>query len=135
MTYHPASGAEKFIEHAEPCQQSERRYRNLIRSFPGAVVVLQDGICVLANPAANRLYGVPQGKSLVGKNWTDTVDDPDFKAVVDRRLANAAGGHANPPVVFRVRRSDGTTMDVESGSYPFEFDGRPALNGRAARQH
>ena len=127
MTYHPASGAEKFIEHTEPCQQSERRYRNLIRAFPGAVVVLQDGICVLANPAANRLYGVPQGKSLVGKNWTDTVDDPDFKAVVDRRLANAARGHANPPVIFRVRRPDGTTMDVESGSYPFEFDGRPAV--------
>ncbi|HPO13663.1 MAG TPA: PAS domain S-box protein [Candidatus Hydrogenedentes bacterium] len=46
--------------------ESEEKYRTLVESFPHAVIIVQEGRVVFANPAAAATLGLPNASALIG---------------------------------------------------------------------
>jgi len=103
----------------------EKRFFDLFSSSPVAIVVHQDGIIKMANPAAVQLSGLKSEKQLVGSNILSFVSD-DFVEKVSERARLVAQGIPQPNIVEKLKTSTGDLIYVEVTAIPFELDNRPA---------
>ncbi len=112
----------------EALRESEERYRRLISNSFDAVVVHQDGRIVLANGAADRIFGAAPGAGLVGRSVLDLVV-PEFRATVAERARQMlqSPDTAVPLIEEKFVRSDGTPFDVEVVATATLHEGRPAV--------
>lgn len=108
-------------------QQSEALYYSLIENLPDAVFVMEDGRVVFVNPAAVRLAGVQTPDALLGKTVADLVHPNSQKFIEARKQAALSSKNPNPKIAYSFLRSDGNAVEVESVSFAFEYDRRPAL--------
>jgi diguanylate cyclase (GGDEF)-like protein/PAS domain S-box-containing protein len=86
-------------------RESEDRYRALFENSSDAILIGNpDGRAFDANPAAERLFGLPR-EELCDLNREDMLDpnDPGFKELHAERLA-----HGRARAELQLRRSDGT---------------------------
>jgi PAS domain S-box-containing protein len=89
--------------------------------------VHRDGIVIFVNPAAVKLFGATSADELVGRSAVDMML-PESRDLVQARIQTLAGGAARvPQTEIRMRRLDGTIMDLEVESTVVEFDGAPAI--------
>ena len=108
----------------EALRASEERFRSLIEFLPDAVVVVNSQGILYANPAANRLYGVP---SLVGRSPLVAIP-PEQQALVAGLIQNILAGRPDTPA-YRgpAIRADGTRIDIEAAGVPFQHNGAAAV--------
>lgn len=108
-------------------QKSEIRYRQLVEFSPDALFVFHDGKFALINSAAQRLMRAANPEQLLGKTVLDFVH-PDYRSIAAGRIANVLtrGEHA-PLLEEKFIRLDGTIIDAEVITVPFEYQGQPAL--------
>lgn len=100
---------------ATALQQSEERYRAVVDLSPDAIYVHRDGVMVMANRSALRLYGAESEDQLRGLPWTAWVH-PDYHEVARQRqrlLRKANGSIALPAMEQRHLRMDGSHVEVE----------------------
>lgn len=109
--------------------QSEARHRSLIENLPDAVFVMQDDKVVFVNPAAVRLAGVKAPDELLGKTLADLAHPGSQTFIEQRQQAAQSSKLPNPLVSYSFVRKDGTEVEVESVSFAFEYEGRPAFLG------
>ena len=111
-------------------RQSEERYRALVDLSPDAIYVHRDGVMVMANRSALRLYGAEREEQLLGLPWTARVH-PDYHEVARRRqrqLQEADGPVVLPAMEQRHARVDGSCVEVEvAGSNIALAEGRAIL--------
>jgi two-component system phosphate regulon sensor histidine kinase PhoR len=89
----------------------------------GIVLEDQQGYFIFANPAAEEMLGFPD-EGLRGKHWTSIVD-PEFYEVV--QSANQRRGRGiTDQYELRLRRKDGSAIDVLVSGSPYLRDGRLA---------
>ncbi|MBL8448059.1 MAG: PAS domain S-box protein [Zoogloeaceae bacterium] len=108
---------------------SEERYRRLLDLAPDGIILQRDGIIQFANPASVTLLGAQAESDLVGRSFLDQVDT-DFRPQEEAHfetLSGLDGGRHVPPHHVRLRRVDGTAVDVESSAVAIELDYRPAV--------
>jgi PAS domain S-box-containing protein len=106
-------------------RELEERYRTLVELSPDPIIVDADGRYLFANPAAARLLGLSSPEELVGREIDDFVAPQDLELVGERRRV-ALLGHPASPQEIRLRRPDGTGVDVETMDRRVMLDGRPA---------
>jgi PAS domain S-box-containing protein len=106
-------------------RESEGRYRALVEASPIPILVLLDGRCRFANPAALRLIGV---SDLSGLNDAPVLEmiAPEYREMVARRFERLALGKGNDFFEYEILRPDGGRIAVESTSIPILFSGQPA---------
>jgi diguanylate cyclase (GGDEF)-like protein/PAS domain S-box-containing protein len=95
--------------------QSEERYRAVVDLSPDAIYVHRDGVMVMANRSALRLYGAEREDQLLGLLWTSWVH-PDYHEVARQRqqlLGKASGLSGLPAMEQRHLRMDGSHVEVE----------------------
>jgi PAS domain S-box-containing protein len=102
---------------------SEERYRALVELAPDAIVTVRDDRIVFANAAAARALGAPTAAALVGLSINDHIHPADRPASAARQSAVLQRGETVPPHEIRVRRLDGTYIDVEARGGPYVIDG------------
>jgi len=106
---------------------SEARYRRLIDESAEGIVIHQQEIIRLVNPAAVRLLGHASVEDLVGRPLSDFIAPghrPDVAARVEARLR----GEAVPAAVqIEILRRDGSLLWVEVAATVVEWDGAPAV--------
>jgi PAS domain S-box-containing protein len=116
--------ARKEMESA--LRESESRYRLLVEQSPMAVMVVVDGMCRYANPAALTLIGVADLEQISHVPLVDMIA-PEYRNAIARRMQAMTKGMANPPFEYEViRRDGGGRVIVESTSIPILFSGKPA---------
>ncbi|MCC9000874.1 MAG: PAS domain S-box protein [Candidatus Contendobacter sp.] len=99
-------------------QESEERYRSLLALSPDAIFVHHQGIMVMANSSALRLFGAEREDQLLGLPWTERVH-PDFHQIARERVAQIQNTAADCLAVLPVieprcmLRVDGSVIDVE----------------------
>jgi len=103
---------------------AEERYRRLVDLLPDAVLLLDGQRIVVANHSAARLYGVDAPGRLFGVCPIDFLESEHRPAAEARLRRLLETGEPLPPAEFRLRRSDGTLVDVESSATAIEEDGR-----------
>ena len=106
---------------------SEARYRRLIEESAERIVIHQDGIVRLANPAAVRLLGHASADHLVGRPLTAFIA-PAHRADVAARVEARLRGDAVPPAVqIEILRRDGSLLWIEVAATVVDWDGAPAI--------
>lgn len=108
-------------------RHEEERYRNLVESSPDGIVLVSGGNIVYANPSAARLFGARAPQDLIGLSPLDDLVVPDYVQIIQERMAAIEQlGARTKPLEIRVRRLDGTELDVEVMGAPAIHEGRPA---------
>lgn len=95
-------------------QESEERYRNMIEMAQSAIITfLGDGKIVIANRAAERLFGLPTS-DLLGVSFYDFLIQGDqLRQEIDRRSgADAAWSGEVIPCVFKDIRGRRTNVEL-----------------------
>ncbi|MDB5807039.1 MAG: sensor histidine kinase, partial [Betaproteobacteria bacterium] len=106
--------------------QSEERYRSLFQSSPDAIRVICEDRTVMINPAAVRLFGRDSAVGLLGEPVQHTID-PAYVEVAMARVRRVIEERvATPPAEQVLLRADGSRVDVEVVTLPFEYEGKPA---------
>jgi len=104
--------------------ESEERYRSLFEHAPNAIFVNIDNQIALANKACVRLFGTESTEDLLGRSIFELFH-PDFHELIKKRLEHVRNTRkAMPTVEQKILRLDGTTVDVEVSTAPFQYDGR-----------
>ena len=106
-------------------RETDARYRQLLAMSPEAVLVHTEGKIIFTNPAAAELLGVASEEALVGRSIGDFATAESRDAL--EGLATSVHGGRLPRVRGRLRKSDGTALDVEISSSPCVYHDRPAV--------
>lgn len=105
-------------------QPSSDRYRDLMEMSPDAIYVSQRDIIVEANQAAADLFGLKNGRELVGRPLKDFAH-PDFHRLIDERARELYSKATDLPLVEeKLLRPDGAEIYVEVKSRSFRHRGR-----------
>ena len=111
---------------AEALRESEERYYNLITFSPEATIAICNDKIVVANDAAVRLLDAASPSDLIGTPLCKIYDE-DTSAEIAGRILDVARGHSAATTRSdRMRRLDGTEIDVECTWIPFTYDRQPA---------
>jgi PAS domain S-box-containing protein len=112
----------------EAVRLSEERFRSLVQNASDIITVLEpDGGWRYSSPAGSKQLGWPEGVTPEGGIFA--LVHPDDVEVAARTLSEVLAGTRGPndPIVFRVQRSDGEYVFLETKGQNFIDD--PAVNG------
>jgi PAS domain S-box-containing protein len=116
----------QMIETANEGARAEERYRRLIELLPDTIYFHQDGRICYINPAGARLLGAQTTDELIGQPFIDRVHPKDREVVQARARQVIEGRTTVPPLVEKLLRLDGSTVDAEVTATHFIHEGRPA---------
>lgn len=117
---------ELFREKEADYLHGVERYRLLLDMAPGAVLVVQDGIVMMANVPAMRLVGAKLMSDVVGHPVEDFLD-PDSVPLARERMVQTLTQQRMPKVELRIRRFDGVPGWVEIEGARISYRGRSAI--------
>ncbi|HUR69257.1 MAG TPA: PAS domain-containing sensor histidine kinase [Candidatus Thermoplasmatota archaeon] len=108
-------------------RSQEERFRHLVESSPDGIVVVAAGRIVYGNASAARLFGASSPDDLIGLSPLADLVVPEHVSVIEERMtAIEQQGAKTKPLEIRVRRFDGTELDVEVMGAPAIHDGAAA---------
>jgi len=110
----------------EALRESEERYRRLVETSPDAVSVLENGRIRYANPAAIHLVGAREAGEVIGRLAADFIEEESLP-VAARRIEAVMQGHQDTLGEVRLRRLDGSVIDVEAIAIRMPYEGRAAV--------
>jgi PAS domain S-box-containing protein len=93
---------------------------------PRATLVHACGRCVLANPAAAKLFGASLAQELVGRDVLELIHR-DHRESVNQWIEQVYGGGVTPTQGAALVRLDGCRIEVELAGARVQFDGKPAI--------
>ena len=97
----------------------------LFEHTPDAVVVHNGKTILLINPAGAKLLGAEDPAQLIARSFLKFVTPPDRAAVLERFADPGRAKNALAPLT-RLKRSDGTVIDVEVIETPCSYKNLPA---------
>ena len=122
----PASAGGQEAPAAGASPASGEHYRVAFDNSHEAILIVQDGVIKVANPAAARISDSPL-EQLVGASFLDFIHPDDQKLVAELYQRRIAGDTAERSMVARVVRPGGGILVLEAHSMPVQWDGRPAV--------
>ncbi len=125
-----AAGFNRMLERIPAIEsglkQSEAHYRTLFDASPDGLRVICDDRVVMINPAGLKLFGLASAEDIIGKLVYEHIH-PDFREAARDRVRHVIEGRQiAAPMEQVLTRSNGSGVDVEVVSVPFEYQGRPA---------
>lgn len=109
----------------EAIRESEQKYSTLVEKATDGVAVVQDEIYIFANTAFEKITGYKM-KELSVMNFIDIVAPESKKLVQERYRARIAGKVVPDVYEVKLKRKDGTTIDIELSATAIDYQGRPA---------
>lgn len=116
-------------EGEERLRESEEKYSTVVESARDGIVIIQDRVFKYANGAMAEISGYPVNE-LKGMSFLDLFT-PDQRDLIHERYELRLSGGQTPPPVYetKIRKRDGTPMNVEISFTVIRFDGKPADMG------
>jgi diguanylate cyclase (GGDEF)-like protein/PAS domain S-box-containing protein len=117
--------AKKQAEQA--LRESEARYRQLVELSPDAILVQYEGRFVFVNSAAVQLFRAEKAEDLLERRAMDLVPPEllDVDRAPQQRIADDR--MVVPLIEQKIKRVDGSGVDVEVAAMPFSYEGKPAI--------
>lgn len=116
-------------EMEEALRKSEERYRTLVENLSeGVDIVDAEENFIFANPACERIFGVPPG-GLKGRNLKEFTP-PGFERTLEEETNRRRRGISSR-YEFRILRDDGQIRDLEVSAVP-RFDEKGNYSGAMA---
>lgn len=109
----------------ERIQESEAKYRLLVEQATEAIIVAQDGLLKLVNPATEKLTG-RVAADLIGRPFEILIHPDDRAMVVENHYRRFRGEPIPDRYPFRVMHVNGGIRWAEVGAIIISWEGRPA---------
>ena len=122
---HVASSISRLSE-VERLRESEEKFRTLLEESMDAVSVLVGTEIVYANRRMAELVGLKDPSEYVGRDALEFVANRDKEIVSTRTLGRQRGEEHVQRYEFKMVRTDGTEIDVETFVSLIKYEGRPA---------
>ncbi|MFB0557857.1 MAG: PAS domain S-box protein [Candidatus Bathyarchaeia archaeon] len=122
---HVASAFSRLQE-MEMLRKSEEKFKTLLEESMDAVSVLVGTKIVYANKKMAELVGFKDPSEYIGRYCLDYVADEDKEIVGTRALGRQRGEKHVQRYEFKMLRTDGTIIDVETYVSLIEYEGKPA---------
>jgi PAS domain S-box-containing protein len=109
---------------------SETRYRELFTRTPSPLVLHRGGRVFDANPAALRMFGYPDLRSMLGKELAAHYDGRDSYESVRSRIAlleRLPVGEGLPTTEFKLLSADGRRLTVQGTGVRVDAQDGPAI--------
>ncbi|MFD0050561.1 EAL domain-containing protein [Actinomycetes bacterium NPDC127524] len=91
----------------------EDKYKRFVELNPEPIIVYEQGIIQYANPACAKLLGAASFEELAGKSITEYFH-PESAALIEKRILEMNKiGISIPPTEEKIKRPDGTIIDIE----------------------
>jgi len=116
---------EALRDSEEQLRRSEQRYRELFDNASEGIVVVQDGMFVMANRAALALTGYSDTLA-IGRGFFNMLHPDDREGAMDRHRRRMLGESPERRHEMRVMRDDGSVAWVETSAVTIQWEGRPA---------
>ena len=111
----------------EALSEDEELYRNLVRSSPDPIVIIQEGRHILFSSAFSDIFGYTQQDVDNGLSVLEVIHE-DYKEAVRMRLEERFSGKAVPRSLrVDMVTKDGKTIPCESSGVLIQYGGRPAV--------
>lgn len=113
----------------EELRDTEERYRALVQNSIQALVVFQDGRCVIANPRFAELsgYTLEELYRFSEEDLKRHIHPSYRKRVWQRHLDRQAGKNVPTHYTYKALKRDGTTYWLETNATLIRFKGAPAV--------
>jgi diguanylate cyclase (GGDEF)-like protein/PAS domain S-box-containing protein len=107
--------------------RAEDRYRQLVEESPDMVLVHRQGHIVFLNSRGAELMGCPSIQVAMGRP-VEGLWEPNGSGVANQDLGEAIlAGKLPHALPIRLRRMDGTLVDVELSAVPLSYEGASAV--------
>ena len=103
-------------------RESEDRYRRLVDFSPFGIVIHSGYKILYANLAAIKILGAVKPEDLIGEPVIRFVH-PDYQDIFKDRIRKQNNGEIAPLKELKLLKLDGTSIDVEIVSIPFDYLG------------
>ena len=108
-------------------QASERDYRALVEGSIQGIIIHQQGVIQLANPAFTRIFGYESPDVLIGLDYMTLVARDERDRIEGYRAARVEGLPAPERYEFMGVRRDGTFVRIECMASHTTWRGAPAV--------
>ncbi len=103
---------------------SERYLREIIETSRDGILVEDKEVAVYINTAYARLFGYDRPEEVMGKPIRELAAPEDVDRLIDYGRKRARGEPAPTQYEFRIKRRDGSLLDLEASISDFRFDDR-----------
>ena len=118
---------QRVAERTASLLETEQRYRQLVEVLPDAVLVVRNDCIVLANPAAQELFGAGRPEQLIDQPVLERVQ-PGSQSFVHDFMQQALHQMLLPTQIEqKVVRLDGTVRDVQIAADRFSEHGEAGV--------
>jgi PAS domain S-box-containing protein len=107
-------------------KESRENFRRMVELSPDCIAVHTDGVYVYANPAFLQLLGAQSEADIVGRSIFSIAHAEHHEALRER-LRLLAAGQIVPYERRKLRRLDGSYVDVEIAALPLRYNDRDAV--------
>jgi len=113
-------------KHLDAISESESKYRSLVEATANAIVMTTvDGTIIMANKHAVALVGANDQTDIVGKSAFEFILESEHDELREGFQRTYTGNPRNP-MVYTVKRLDGTTFPGETSSAAiYDSEGKP----------
>ena len=116
-------------KHAEEAlRESEERHRTLVNYSPYGITIHCDGKISFMNITGTNILGSSSPDYFIGKNLFDIIH-PDYHGIVREHIRIQDMGKVALPMEEVFIKADGTFVDVELTSIPFNYKGKQVNYG------
>ena len=105
---------------------NEERYRRLVDFSPFGIIIQSDDKIDFLNPAAMKILGGTKPEELVGKTISQFIH-PDYLEIFDEQNCKERNGEIEELIDAKFARFDGTYVDIEIMSIPFNYESKSAI--------
>ncbi|CAG1000501.1 putative sensor histidine kinase pdtaS [Methanosarcinales archaeon] len=105
---------------------NEERYRRLVDFSPFGIIIQSHDKIDFLNPAAMKILGGTKPEELVGKTISQFIH-PDYLEIFDEQNCKERNGEIEELIDAKFARFDGTYVDIEIMSIPFNYESKSAI--------
>ncbi len=128
LSYRTSKHLKQEVEDTvEELQETESRYRRLVKLSPDAIAVQCDDKFIFMNKAGTILFGAKNSADLIGKSIWNFVLPEDRELLKEQYRQMRDQGVQMPVMEQRFIRVDGLHFEAEVVAAPFIYKGKPAI--------
>ncbi len=111
----------------EALLEAEDRYHKLVEHSRDMIGLIVEHHLVYLNPAGAELFGAKRPEQILNIPMNDHIHPEDFPLIQERIRRGLENSQENALIEFRIKRVDGSFLEVEGFSSPLFFQGKPAV--------